>query len=236
MKTLNWLFTLTSINVLLVTIERFSPTTKILLQPYNFLRLHEILQMTTLILFTVVLPVFILKVVTNNFAALKMKHGLLLLLLFISGIYFYSTGNGLHEVSSFNFNNFCDTRHITDDVCGSFFFNDFYTGNIFYFIGAVLMVIPLLLFEKQNPINTFDKKNMIILVINALVYSLAIFAYAAFDRVLVGFVYAVAVTVVTIPLFWSIRKNYKRYPFITDTTITYVVGLLLSIYPRFLIK
>lgn len=233
MKTLNWLFTLSSINLILVTIERFSVTTKILLQPYNFLRLHEIFQMTTLILFTVILSVFILKEVINNFAALKNRRGFIFFLAFIIGIYFYATGNGVHEVSSFNFNNFCDTKHIANDVCGSFFFNDYYTGNVFYFIGAALMIISIMLLEKGNPSDLFKKKDIIILRTNATIYSLAIFAYAAFDKVLVGLIYTLIVWVITVYLFWKVKKNYNQYPFITYTMITYTLGILLSTFQRF---
>ena len=105
MNRLNWLFTLSSLSVILVTVERFSFTTKILLQPYNFLRLHELVQMTILILFTTVIPFLIFREVTNNFQTLKSNISLVYGLMFIIGIYFYATGNGLHEVSSFNFKN-----------------------------------------------------------------------------------------------------------------------------------
>lgn len=233
MKTLNWIFTLSSINLILVCIERFSVTTKILLQPYNFLRLHELLQITTLILFTVILPVFILKEVTNNFAGFKTKHGFLLFLIFITGVYFYATGNGIHEVSSFNFNNFCNTKVIENTVCGSFFFNDYYTGNILFFIGAAFMSISLIIFEKRNATISFNKKDLTILSINAIIYSLAIFAYAAFDTVHVGFIYAVILTVVSGYFFWTVRKNYAKYPLITYTFIAYTLGTVASLFPRF---
>lgn len=233
MKTLNWIFTLSSITLILVSIERFSPTTQILLQPYSFLRLHELLQMTTLILFTVILPIFILKEVTSNFTALKTSQGFLLLVLFIVGIYFYATGNGVHEVSSFNFNNFCNIKTIENNVCGSFFFNDYYTGNIFFFIGGICMTISLLIFEKRNSSVIFNKKDLVVLTINAVIYSLAIFAYAAFDRVHIGFIYATIMTIIAMFFFWTVKKNNKRYPLITYTAIAYTFGTALSIYQRF---
>jgi hypothetical protein len=136
-------------------------------------------------------------------------------------------------VSSFNFNNFCNTEQIENTVCGSFFFNDYYTGNIFYFFGAALMVIPLMFFEKQNPTVTFSKKDLIILTINAAIYSLAIFAYAAFDRVHIGFVYSLVVMTISIWMFLQIKKNYNRFPFISYTMLAYSLGAMLSIYQRF---
>src|SRR5258706_15442346 len=111
MKRLHLLLSLSSLNVILVTIERFSPTTKILLQPYGFLRLHEVVQMTTLILLTVIIPVLIFKEVSQN------KINWKLLSVFIVGIYFYATGNGLHEVSSFNFNSFCNVKAFANNLC-----------------------------------------------------------------------------------------------------------------------
>src|SRR5689334_14643086 len=104
MHRLNWLFTFSSINVLLVTIERFSFTTHVLLPPYNFLRLHEVLQIGTLILFTVLIPLFLLREVTQQWAALQMRDGMLCLTIFVIGLYFYATGNGVHELASFQFN------------------------------------------------------------------------------------------------------------------------------------
>lgn len=234
MNRLNWIFTLSSLNLILVSVERFSFTTQILLQPYNFLRLHELIQMTMLILFTVVLPVFLLREVTNNFSLIKQKSGFALLLVFIIGIYFYATGNGVHEVSSFNFNNFCDTKKIADDLCGSFFINDYYTGNILYFIGAVLMSVPLLLLERRNPSHSFTKKQQVILVVNAVIYSLAIFAYAAFDRVWIGFIYSAIMALIAFVCFWPIRKQHAKYPVTSYTTLSYLIGFLFSFLYRVL--
>ena len=234
MKRINLLFTLSSLSVLLVTLERFSFTTKILLQPYNFMRLHEIVQMVFIILFTVVIPFLLLKEITNNFATLKTKKGYLLILLFVIGVYFYATGNGVHEVSSFNFNNYCDTQNFSGDLCGGFFINDYYTGNIFYFAGGAMMVISLLYLEKLKPSNGFTKKDMKILAANALIYAFAIFAYAAFDKVLVGLIYSLIISIISINLFLQIKNKYLEYPVITYTTLTYTIGTLAALVVRLL--
>ena len=102
MRRLHILLTLSSLNVILVSIERFSPTTQILLQPDDFLHLHEIVQMTTLILFTVVIPAFVLQYLTDNFTLLRSRSGAALGLLFVVGVYVYGLGEGLHEVAPFS--------------------------------------------------------------------------------------------------------------------------------------
>ncbi len=234
MHKLNWIFTLSSIDVLLVTIERFSFTTKIVLQPYSFLRLHELLQMITLILFTVILPLFLLKEVTSNFKTIQQKKGFLLFLAFIIGVYFYATGNGLHEVSSFNFNQYCNVKNFSGDLCGGFFFNDFYTGNIFYFIGGGLMVVAIMLLEEIKSFTTFTKKDMTIAMINAVVYAFAIFAYAAFDRVLVGLIYSIIITVIADYLYLKIRAQQASYPVTTYTAATYTLGTIAAILVKFI--
>lgn len=233
MNRLNWLFTLSSLSVILVTIERFSFTTKILLQPFNFLRLHELVQMTVLILLTAIIPFLILKEVTHNFESIKIKKGFFLFLLFIIGIYFYATGNGVHEMSSFNFNNFCDVKNFSGNLCGGFFFNDYYTGNILYFIGAALMVGSLMLFEKINPSKNYKKKDLLITIINSVIYAFAIFAYAAFDVVSVGIIYSVIIMLFAGILFLKVRKKYLEYPFIFYTAMTYSVGTIAALIFRF---
>lgn len=233
MKRINVLLTLTSLNVLLVTIERFSITTKILLQPYSYLRLHEVVQMTIIILFTVIIPAFLLKEVTHNFKALQTKKGQLWALVFLIGVYFYATGNGLHEVASFLFNNFCDVKKFTSTICGSMFFNDYYTGNIIYFVGAYLMNLSIVVLELMNPGKKFNKNDMIILFINSLVYAFAIFAYSAFDRVLVGLVYSVLSMITADVLLFLSRKKFTEIPLTLYFALTYTVATIASIIVRF---
>lgn len=233
MNRLNFLFTLTSLNVLLVTVERFSFTTKILLQPYSFLRLHEVFQISVLILFTVVIPFLILREVTGNFDLLKTRKGAIAAVIFIIGVYFYATGNGVHELGSFLFNQYCDVKNVTGEMCGGIFFNDYYVGNILYFIGAILMNTVLLIFEKDKPNKTFTKKDSIPLIINGIIYSFAIFAYAAFDRVLVGLIYSVMMLLIVALFYILNKKNYLQKPVTTYFVITYTLGTIASLIVRF---
>ncbi len=233
MKKLNLYLTLSSLTVLLVTIERFSPTTKILLQPYNFLRLHELVQMGLIILFTILIPFFILYEITGKLETLKTHKGKILALAFIVGTYFNATGNGVHEIASFLFNNYCPQENFTSSICNVTFFNDYYFGNIVYFVGGFLMTVALVKLEIMWPKGGFVKKDWIILVINSLVYSLAVIAYAAFDRVLVGLYYVLITTVVVDFLFLFSKNKYKTMPFSIYTVLTYTIGSVVSLILRF---
>jgi len=234
MKRLNVLFSLSSLTVFLVTLERFSFTTKILFQPYNFIRLHELVQMNGLILFTVLIHLLILKEVTHNFKTIQQKSGFLLFILSLIGVYFYATGNGVHELASFTVNTFCDVQKLQGDLCHGLYINDYYTGNILFFIGGIFMSVSLILFEKKSPSHTFEKKDQTVLWINALIFSLAIIAYAAFDQVIVGLIYSILMTLITVYFFVPIRKKYLHYPLTTYTTLTYVIGTVIAIAIRFL--
>jgi len=234
MKRLHILFSLTSLSVVLVTIERFSFTTKVLLQPYSFLRLHEIIQILVLILATVIIPFFLFKAVTNDFSLLKTsRKNLFLGVSFIAGIYFYASGNAFHELASFLLNQYCDVDKVSGGLCESLFFNDYYTGNILYFIGAFLITVPLILLEIAQPRHIMVKRDFWLLVPNCLIYALAIIAYAAFDRVLVGLVYTVVTTLVIVAILFVQRKKFLQLPVTNYMAVTYVVGMIVACVVRF---
>ncbi|WP_194907011.1 hypothetical protein [Catenulispora rubra] len=232
MNRMNRLFTLTSLSVVLVTVERFSFTTRVLLEPHAFLRLHELLQMVLIVLVTVLIPSLLLREVSADFTALRSRGGTLLFLLFVVGIYYYSTGNGVHEVASFTFNTYCDPHHFSGSLCGGQFDNDFYTGNILFFVGGFLMTVSLLAFERHRPSVSYAAAGRTALLVNGTIYALTVLAYAGFDRVLVGLEYSVAMWFVTLAFFLPVRKRYLEFPFITYTTLVYTLGTVSSIIVR----
>ena len=235
MKRLHLLFSLSSLVVVLVSIERFSFTTHVLLQPYQFLRLHEVLQIVVLILATAIIPFFLFQEVTGNFSHLtkNKKRGMFLGSVFIAGIYFYASGNAFHELASFLFNQYCDVNNVAGQLCGSLFFNDYYTGNILYFIGAFLFTLALILLEIVQPHVLMTKRDMWLLVPNGLIYALAIIAYAGFDRVLVGLVYALVTTLVVAAILLIRRKELRSLPITSYTAFTYIIGTLVACLVRF---
>ena len=234
MKRLNVLLTLSSLNLILISVERFSPTTRVLLQPDSFLRLHEVVQMLLLILFSVLIPCFILYTVTGELQTLQTGRAKILVVLFVVGLYLYATGNGVHEVASFLFNMYCPQTNAVAESCRSMFFDDYYFGNIVYFVGAFLFTAALILLEQQRPVERFGRRDSIVLVINALVYSLAIIAYAAFDLVLVGLGYAVIATLFILGVVVLGRRSPATTPFTLYNVIAYGVGTGAGLLIRFL--
>jgi hypothetical protein len=152
---------------------------------------------------------------------------------FIIGIYLYASGNAFHELASFLFNQYCNVNVVSGQLCSGLFFNDYYTGNVLYFVGAFLFTIALILLEVSQPRIVLTKRDVWLLVPNCLIYALAIVAYAGFDRVLVGLVYSVVTTLVVLGILFINRKEARRLPVTDYTALTYIIGTLIACLVRF---
>ncbi len=232
MNKLNLYLTLASINVLLITIERFSFTTQIILQPYSHIRLHELIQGPIFLTISVILSFLVIKELSNNFDLLKTKWGFYLSLVFVSGAYLYGMGEGWHEVASFTFNHHCNIKNFTDDLCGGLFINDYYTGNILFFVGGIIMNSAVIFLQKLNPTKSFNNKALIILLINSFLYAFTFFAYAAFDKVLVGLYSTLILMVIADLVFLKVWKKFREYPYITYSAFAYTMAGIASLIVR----
>lgn len=229
MKPVNRLITLLSLTAVIITIERFSGTTKVLLQPYQFLRLHELVQMGLITAFSVVISFLLLRAISVNFESLQDMRGTVLGALFVVGTYFYATGNGVHEVASFLFNQYCDTAHFTSASCGSMYFNDYYFGNIVYFVGLGLSNLALVILELRRPDRSYDARDLLVTLANGLVLALTFIAYGAFDRVLVGLIATIAYAIVFGFLLLTGGARYRSLPFTLYSAFGFSLAAVISI-------
>ena len=228
MNRLNGAFTVTSVLVLLVTIERFSFTTTILLQPYSFIRLHELVQGPVLLTLFLVVSTFVLKELSHEFTTLRYP----LLAFFVVGAYLYGLGEGWHEVTSFTLNQHCDVRNISGDLCGGLFINDYYTGNILFFIGGIGMATALMILERLTPSTAWDNRNVVIGAVNSVIYSFTFFAYAAFDTVLVGLYSTAALMLISLVLLARVVRHWRQYPYIGYSVLAYTLATAASLVVR----
>jgi hypothetical protein len=228
MNRLNGAFTLTSALVLLVTIERFSFTTTILLAPYSFIRLHELVQGPILLTLFLVVSTFVMRELSHEFKTLRYS----LLALFVVGAYLYGLGEGWHEVTSFTLNQYCDVQNISGDLCGGLFINDYYTGNILFFVGGIGMAVALMIMERLNPSSGWDNRNILIGAVNSFIYSFTFFAYAAFDTVLVGLYSTVALMLIALVLLAGVVKHWREHPYISYSAFAYTLATAASVIVR----
>ncbi|MBI2019974.1 hypothetical protein HYS94_00960 [Candidatus Daviesbacteria bacterium] len=231
MKKLNILFTLYSLTALVIIIERLLPSP--LLQPYNFIRLHQINQTVIFLLATVILSFFYLQIFTNNLQTLSKKRDFLLMLLFLMGTYLFGAGEGWHEVSSFTLNQYCDLKNLVGNLCNGLFINDYYTGNIIFFIGGLMMNVSLLTLASFYPMKEFNKKDMVILFINSVVFAFTWFVYSAFDKVLVGLFFSTVLMIISIYFAQKIKWRFRKYPFIAYSVVAYILATVSAALVRF---
>jgi hypothetical protein len=224
-RRLNLLFVATSVTVLLVSLERFSFTTGVFLRPANFLRLHEVVQMVGIIPATVLVQAGLLWVVSHGFRTLSVRP----MLLFVGGIYFTATGNGVHELGSFTLQTYCNIDAVGDNLCAGLYINDFYTGNTMFFVGALMTTTALLVLERCAPQGApFTTRALVVALVNAVVYALAVVAYAGFDRVLVGFWFTAVMAFVAVAYLSTTGRDYRRYPFTVYTAVAFVLGAVVA--------
>src|SRR5215217_2893881 len=136
MKRINTIVSLYTLTALVIIIERLLPITRVLLQPYDFIRLHEINQTVIFLTITVALSFFVLKSVTDNFRTLNSRLNTILGVIFVCGAYLYGAGEGWHEVASFTLNTYCENQSLAGNLCSGLFINDYYAGNLIFFVGG----------------------------------------------------------------------------------------------------
>jgi hypothetical protein len=215
-----------------IIIERLLPITRVLLQPYDFIRLHEINQTVIFLPITVILSFFILQSVTNRFQTINRPLNTVLAIVFVCGAYLYGAGEGWHEVASFTLNTYCDTQSLPGNLCQGLFINDYYAGNLIFFIGGVMMNGVLLALAAQQPMERFTNKDMAILLVNSLVYAFTWFAYAAFDVVLLGLLFAALLALISVLAFAKVKWNAREYPYITYSAVAYVLATAATLVYR----
>jgi hypothetical protein len=234
MKRLNTIVSLYSLTALVIIIERLLPITRVLLQPYDFIRLHEINQTVIFLPITVILSFFILQLVTNNFQTLSRSLNTVIFIVFLCGVYLYGAGEGWHEVASFTLNTYCDTQNLVGNLCNGLFINDYYAGNLIFFVGGVMVNGAVLALATQQRMDRFTNRDMTILLGNSLVYAFTWFAYAAFDIVLLGLFFAALLAVISLVAFLRVKWNAREYPYITYSAVAYTLATIATLMYRVL--
>lgn len=226
MKRINLIVTLYTLTAFVIIVERLLPATQVLLQPYDFIRLHEINQTVIFLPITVILSFFVLQSVTDNFQTLQRRFNTALGAIFVCGAYLYGAGEGWHEVASFTLNTYCDVENLSGNLCQGLFINDYYAGNLIFFIGGVMMNTVLLVFATQQKTDRFTTTDLAILLVNSLVYAFSWFAYAAFDIVLLGLFFVTLLAGISLVACVKVRWNMREHPYIAYSAVAYTLATI----------
>ena len=126
----------------------------------------------------------------------------------------------------------CETQNLPGNLCQGLFINDYYAGNLIFFVGGVMMNAVLLVLASQQKMDRFNNKDMAILLINSLVYAFTWFAYAAFDVVLLGLYFAALLAIISIVVWVKVKRNIREYPYITYSVVAYTLATIATIIYR----
>jgi len=95
-----------------------------------------------------------------------------------------------------------------------------------------MMNTVLLALATQQKMDRFNNNDMIILLVNSLVYAFTWFAYAAFDVVLLGLYFAALLAIISIAAWLKVKRNMREYPYITYSVVAYTLATIATIMYR----
>ncbi|MCL4384270.1 hypothetical protein M1116_02360 [Patescibacteria group bacterium] len=217
-----WL-SLLSIGLLAMTAGGLLGTGAVYLEPDDFLRLHELIQIAVILPLTIVIAFMILRTVTGRFQKLQNGLGIALGVIFFLGIYFYAVGNGIHEVTNFFLNSYCDLTLVPGTFCRGLAVNDFYLSNLFIFGGAYLVNLSLIILERMAPVS-INGRELILVAINSLILAAIIAINVTRGTVAISMVYAL-LTMITTDIFFLFRKvSWRQVPLTLYLAIAYTIG------------
>ncbi len=156
---------------------------------------------------------------------LKTGKYILLMLILITGIYFFGAGSGDHEVTNYLNYRFCDQGSVDTPICNIIKYNDDEFSHYVYYAGFILMNVALMLIEYNLPRkNDVKKKDLILISVNSLFIALGIFANLAFEEIGLDLVFFGSVMLLSIYLL--LQKSFKRLPVNFYFAVAYTVGVV----------
>ncbi|MBI2612008.1 hypothetical protein HYW54_04675 [Candidatus Gottesmanbacteria bacterium] len=226
MKKIHLILTGLSLTIILLSLNRLTPWTQGYLQPFDFLRYMDLFAMIPIPLFSVLLYWLLRNEILYDHPFRRTLLYTILNLLLITGIYFFAAGSGDHEVTNYLNLRFCNVGKTDSPICNIIDYNDDVFSHYIYYIGFVLLNIPLMLFEYHLPRKKeATKKDLILVSINGLFIALGIFANLAFEEAIIDLI--VFGSVMLLSLYLLYRQNFKvaKLPVTFYFAVSYTVGV-----------
>ncbi|OGK12929.1 hypothetical protein A3A93_01690 [Candidatus Roizmanbacteria bacterium RIFCSPLOWO2_01_FULL_38_12] len=229
MKRVHLILTGLTLTIVLLSINRLSNFTQGYLQPFEFLRWLDFNAMLPIPLFSIILYYLLKREIVYENAFLKTGKYILLMVILITGIYFFGAGSGDHEVTNYLNFRFCDQGKVNSPICNIIKYNDDEFSHYVYYVGFILMNVALMLIEYNLPRkNGVTKKDLILIAVNSLFIALGIFANLAFEEIGLDLVFFGSVMLLSIYLL--LQKSYKRLPITFYFAVAYTFGVVGTLF------
>jgi len=225
MKKIHLILTGLTLTIILLSINRLSNFTQGYLQPFEFLRWLDFNAMLPIPLMSIILYYLLKREIVYESAFLKTGKYILLMVVLVTGIYFFGAGSGDHEVTNYLNYRFCDQGKVDSPICNIIKYNDDEFSHYVYYVGFILMNVALMLIEYNLPRkNNVKKKDLILISVNSLFIALGIFANLAFEEIGLDLIFFGSVMLLSIYLL--LQKSYRNLPITYYFAVAYTVGVV----------
>ena len=227
MKRVHWTLTGLSLTIVLLSLNRLTSFTAGYLQPYEFLRWVDFNAMLPIPLISVVLYYLLKRQVTYDSPFRNTNKYILLMVLFISGVYLFGAGSGDHEVTNYLNTRFCERGDTESTLCNIIGYNDDEFSHYVYYLGFVLLNVSLICMEFSMPRRQqASRRDMFFIFLNSLLIGLGIFANLAFEEIGFDLVFFGSVLLLALALLLFGKRAVYRLPVIFYFAASYSLGLI----------
>jgi hypothetical protein len=227
MKKVHWTLTGLSLTIVLLSLNRLTSFTAGYLQPYEFLRWVDFNAMLPIPLFSVVLYYLLQQQITYDSPFRNTSRYVLLMVLFISGVYLFGAGSGDHEVTNYLNARFCEGGDAESTLCNIIGYNDDEFSHYVYYLGFILLNVSLIFMEYSMPRRQqASRKDMFFILLNSLLIGLGIFANLAFEEIGLDLIFFGSVLLLALALLWFGKRRVYRLPIISYFAASYSLGVI----------
>jgi hypothetical protein len=235
MKKIHWTLTGLSLTIILLSLNRLTSYTAGYLQPYEFLRWVDFNAMLPIPLISVVLYYLLKRQITYVSPFLRTNKYILLMVLFISGIYLFGAGSGNHEVTNYLNIRFCERGDAESTLCNIIGYNDDEFSHYVYYLGFILLNVSLIGMEYSMPrIQRASRSDLFFVLVNSLLIGLGIFANLAFEEIGLDLVFFGSVLLLALALLVFGKRSFYRLPIISYFAASYSLGVVGTILYKLL--
>jgi hypothetical protein len=227
MKKVHWTLTGLSLTIVLLSLNRLTSFTAGYLQPYEFLRWVDFNAMLPIPLFSVVLYYLLQRQITYDSPFRNTSRYVLLMVLFISGVYLFGAGSGDHEVTNYLNIRFCEEGSTESTLCNIVGFNDDEFSHYVYYVGFILLNVSLIFMEYSMPRRQqASRKDLFFILLNSLLIGLGIFANLAFEEIGLDLVFFGSVLLLALALLLFGKRSVYKLPIIFYFAASYSLGVI----------
>lgn len=226
MRRIHLLLTGLSITILLLSLNRLTPFTLGYLQPHDFLRWVDFNAMLPIPLISIILYYLLKQEIVYDSPFTKTRLYVALSIILISGIYLFGASSGDHEVTNYLNTRFCDRGAVDNPICNIIKYNDDEFSHIIYYVGFILINIPLMMLEHYLPRKKpVAKRDLLLILPNAMFIGLGTFANLAFEPTGLDLIFFGIVMTVALYYLYFAKREYNRLPVTYYFALAYSLGV-----------